>query len=218
MVMDTNIDAVFSSWEFNPWVLIPILITGLVYARSWRQLHSRAPHRFGFAQLIAFNAGLIAIVCALESPLDAFAGWLLTVHMIQHLLLMMVAPPLILYGAPYLPLLFGLPRDFLIDGVGPFLRSKSLNKFGRFIAHPVFCWSAFIVTNIGWHVPPMYELALQSTGWHQVEHLCFLTTALLFWWPVIQPYPSVSPMPRWVIIPYLFLADFQNTALSAFLV
>src|SRR5882762_8612392 len=218
MVMDTNIDAVFSSWEFNPWVLIPILITGLVYARGWRQLHRRAPHRFGFAQLIAFNAGLITIVCALESPLDAFAGWLLTVHMIQHLLLMMVAPPLVLYGAPYLPLLFGLPPDFLRNGIGPFLASSTVRRVNRFVAHPIFCWSAFILTSTVWHVPRMYELALSSSGWHELEHLCFLTTALLFWSPVIQPYPWAARVSRWVIIPYLFFADFQNSALSAFLV
>jgi cytochrome c oxidase assembly factor CtaG/ferredoxin len=216
--MDTITDAVFSSWEFNPWVLLPTLILGIIYARGWRQLHRRAPHRFGFPRLTAFYAGLITILCALLSPLDAFAGWLLTVHMIQHLLLMMVAPPLILYGAPYLPLLSGLPRQFLIDGVGPFLASRALRKAGRFLAHPAFCWSVFISTNIAWHLPVMYELALRSPTWHRVEHFSFLSTALLFWWPVIQPHPWVARAPRWTVIPYLFLADFQNTALAAFLV
>jgi cytochrome c oxidase assembly factor CtaG/ferredoxin len=216
--METISNAVFSSWELNPWVLIPTLILGILYGRGWWQLRRRAPHRFGYPQLIAFFAGLIAVLCALISPLDAFAGWLLTVHMIQHLVLMMVAPPLILYGAPYLPLLSGLPRDFLINGVGPFLGSPALRKVGRFVAHPVFCWSAFIFTNIAWHLPAMYELALRSPTWHRLEHLCFLTTALLFWWPVIQPYPWVARTPRWMILPYLFLADFQNTALSAFLI
>src|SRR5258708_4491146 len=100
---------------------------------------TRAPHRFGLSQLIAFQTGLIVIVCAILSPLDAFAGWLLTVHMIQHLLLMMAAPPLILYGAPYLPLLSGLPRDFLKNGVAPFLASGGLRKVGSFVAHPIFC-------------------------------------------------------------------------------
>jgi len=152
------------------------------------------------------------------SPLDAFAGWLLTVHMIQHLLLMMVAPPLLLYGAPYLPLLFGLPRDFLRDGLRPFLASPTLRKVGQFIVHPVFSLSAFVFTNTAWHVPVMYELALRSPTWHQVEHVCFLTTALLFWWPIIQPYPWVARTQRWLIVPYLFLADIQNTALSAFLI
>ncbi len=216
--MDTITDAVFSSWEFNPWLLLPTLILGIIYTRGWRQLHRRAPHRFGFPQLIAFHSGLITILCALLSPLDAFAGWLLTVHMIQHLLLMMVAPPLILYGAPYLPILSGLPRHFLTGGVGPFLASTTLRKVGRFVAHPAFCLSAFVFTNIAWHLPVMYELALRSPSWHRVEHLSFLTTALLFWLPVIQPHPWAARTPRWMVIPYLFLADFQNTALSAFLI
>lgn len=64
----------------------------------------------------------------------------------------------------------------------------------------------------------MYELALHSPTWHQMEHLCFVTTALLFWWPVIQPWPWVKKTPRLAIVLYLFLADFQNTALSAFLI
>lgn len=216
--METITDAVFSSWEFNTWVLMPALILAILYARGWKQLHRRAPHRFGFSQLMAFHAGLIIVLCALLSPLDAFAGWLLTVHMIQHLLLMMVAPPLILYGAPYLPILSGLPRHFLINGVGPFLASTTLRKIGRFVAHPAFCWSAFVFTNIGWHLPAMYELALRSPSWHRFEHFSFLITALLFWWPVIRPYPWAARTPRWMIIPYLFLADFQNTALSAFLI
>src|ERR1700750_1172972 len=131
--MDTIKDAVFSSWELNPWVLRPALILGIIYARGWRHLHRRAPHRFGLSRLIAFYAGLITLLCALLSPLDAFAGWLLTVHMIQHLLLMMAAPPLSLSGAPSLPLLSGLPRHFLIDGVGPFLASTTLRKVGRFV-------------------------------------------------------------------------------------
>jgi cytochrome c oxidase assembly factor CtaG/ferredoxin len=216
--METISNAVFCSWEFNPWVLMPTAILGTLYARGWLQLHRRAPDHFGFSQLTAFFAGLTTVVCALLSPLDAFAGWLLSVHMIQHLLLMMVAPPLILWGAPYLPLLSGLPRHFSINGVGPFLSSTVLRKVARFVSHPIFCGSAFISINIAWHLPVMYELALRSTAWHRVEHFSFLSTALLFWWPIIQPYPWVARTPRWMILPYLFLADFQNTALSAFLV
>ena len=216
--MDTISDAVFSSWDLNPWLLTLALVTGVLYARGWRRLYKRATHRFGLRQFTSFYAGLITILFALMSPLDAFAGWLLTVHMIQHLLLMMVAPPLLLYGAPYLPLLFGLPRDFLRDGLQPFLASPTLRKVGHFIVHPVFSLSAFVFTNTAWHLPAMYELALRSPTWHQVEHVCFLTTALLFWWPIIQPYPWVARTQRWLIVPYLFLADIQNTALSAFLI
>src|SRR5215813_6540422 len=119
-------NSLFGSWELNPAVLAPTLILAAVYARGWWQLHRRAPHRFDFSQLIAFFAGLTIVVFALCSPLHAYSGWLLTVHMIQHLLLMMVAPPLILLGAPYLPLLAGLPRDLLNNGVRPFLSSPVL--------------------------------------------------------------------------------------------
>jgi cytochrome c oxidase assembly factor CtaG len=211
-------NAFLSSWELNPWVLMPTICLGALYARGWVQLHRRAPHRFRFSQLAAFFAGLTTVAFALCSPLHAYAGWLLTVHMIQHLLLMMVAPPLILLGAPYLPLLAGLPRDLLSNAVGPILSSPSLRSVARFVSHPLFCWSVFITTNIGWHLPAMYELALRSTFWHEVEHVSFLSTALLFWWPIIQPYPWVTRTPRWMILPYLVLADFQNTALSAFLI
>jgi cytochrome c oxidase assembly factor CtaG len=200
--METISNAVLSSWEVNPWVLVPIAILGAIYTRGWWLLHRRAPDRFGLSQLAAFFAGLITIVVALLSPLDAFAGWLLTVHMIQHLLLMMVAPPLILWGAPYLPLLSGLPRRFSIDGVGPFLSSVVIRRIARFISHPLFCWSAFILVNVAWHVPVMYEIALRSPAWHRVEHFSFLSTALLFWLPIIQPRPGLrhpaladSPLP-----------------------
>ena len=98
--MDSITAAAFCSWDLNPSLLISTLTIALLYTRGWWQLQRRAPHRFGLSQLLAFYAGLITILIALMSPLHAFAGWLLTVHMIQHLLLMMVAPPLILYGAP----------------------------------------------------------------------------------------------------------------------
>jgi len=217
--MQTTIsDAVFSSWELNPWVLVPTAMVGAIYARGWWHLRRRAPDRFGFSQLTAFFVGLAIVVCALLSPLDAFAGWLLIVHMIQHLLLMMVAPPLILWGAPYLPLLSGLPRHFSINGLGPFLSSTVVRRVARFVSHPVFCWLAFISVNVAWHLPAMYELALRSPSWHRIEHFLFLSTALLFWLPIIQPRPWVARTAPWLMLPYLILADFQNTALSAFLV
>ncbi|MFM8764238.1 MAG: cytochrome c oxidase assembly protein, partial [Spartobacteria bacterium] len=152
----------------------------------------------------------------LASPLDAFASWLLSVHMVQHLLLTMVAPPLILQGAPFLPMLSGLPRRFVRSGLGPFLSEPNLKKLGTLLVHPFFAGPLFMLSNVLWHIPAFYELALSSPAWHQVEHLCFLTTAMLFWWPVVQPWPSRPAVPRWVLIPYLLVVDLQNTALSGF--
>jgi cytochrome c oxidase assembly factor CtaG len=73
----------------------------------------------------------------------------------------------------------------------------------------------FIVVLIVWHLPDLYELGLQSEGWHDFQHACFFTGALLFWWPVIRVWPSDPVWPRWAMIPYLISADIVNTALSA---
>jgi len=85
------------------------------------------------------------------------------------------------------------------------------------MTHPKVCWTALTVTTIVWHLPGLYELALVSEGWHQVQHTCFFAAALLFWWPVIQVWPSRPRWPRWMMIPYLVGADLINTTLSAVL-
>jgi cytochrome c oxidase assembly factor CtaG len=133
-------------------------------------------------------------------------------------MLMMVAPPLLVYGAPTLPLLRGLPNVVLKRGLGPLLAWTVLRRLERFFTHPVVGWLAFVMATVAWHVPALYELALHSHFWHHVQHLCFLSTGMLFWWPVLQPWPSRPRWPRWAMIPYLLLADIQNTALSAALV
>jgi cytochrome c oxidase assembly factor CtaG len=216
--MNPLAETIFRSWKPDYETLAVLLLACAIYARGWWRLRRLRPQRFGVARLASFLSGIAAILLAIASPLDAFADLLLTAHMVQHLLLLMVAPPLLLYGAPYLPILRGLPAHALKHGVGPFLASPGLQWFGRKLTHPLVCWLAFTITSLTWHAPKFYELALRSPFWHEVEHLCFLGAALLFWWPVIQPWPSRAQWPRWAMIPYLFLADFQNTALAAFLI
>jgi cytochrome c oxidase assembly factor CtaG/polyferredoxin len=214
--VDPITEAVLKSWNLDTWALAAMLLTVVIYVRGWREL--RQQPRYDLSRLVSFVAGLAVVFAALFSPLDAFSNLLLTAHMVQHLLLMMVAPPLILYGAPYLPLLRGLPRSVLKHGVGPFLTWPALQQAGRWLTHPLVCLFTFLTASVTWHLPRFYELALRSPGWHEIEHLCFLGTALLFWWPILQPWPSKTQWPRWALIPYLFLADLQNTALSAFFV
>lgn len=210
-------ESVFLSWSFQPFPAAGLTLTAVVYLLGWRRLHRQVPARFPPWRMVSFFAGLVVIHVALASPLDAFAGWLLIVHMVQHLLLTMLAPPLLLLGAPLLPVLRGLPRAVSRDGLGPFLASPLMHRVGRFLVHPLFAGPVFMVSNIAWHVPGLYELALGNVFWHRVEHVCFLVTALLFWWPVIQPWPSRAVWPRWAMVPYLLIADLQNTALAAFL-
>jgi cytochrome c oxidase assembly factor CtaG len=154
---------------------------------------------------------------AIGSPLNAFDDALLTVHMLQHLLLMSIAPPLILLGAPQLPLLHGLPQTFARGVMSPILRLHPVKRFGHLVANPTFCWLAAAFALIGWHVPAIFELTLRWNWLHELEHASFLGAGLLFWWPVIQPWPSVAHWPRWSIPLYLFAATLPCDALSAFL-
>jgi len=215
--MSDPADAVFSSWSIPIVPSFGILLSLAFYLRGWVRLQFQVPDRFPVWRLLAFTGGLAAFFVAIASPLDAFAGLLLQVHMIQHLLLLMLAPPLILAGAPYLPVLAGLPRWFTRDLLGPFLVWEPVKRIGRVLFHPLFTGAAFAASNLLWHIPPLYELALSSPGWHQVEHFSFLFTGLLFWWPLVQPWPSRPVWPRWAMIPYLLVADLQNTVLAAFL-
>jgi putative membrane protein len=114
-------------------------------------------------------------------------------------------------------LLHGLPQGFVRSVLGPFFRYPPVHEFGRIITHPAFCWLAATATVVAWHVPTLFELGMQSRAWHDVEHACFFVAGLLFWWPVIRPWPSLATWPRWSVPLYLFLATLPCDALSAFL-
>ena len=164
-----------------------------------------------------FFAGIFALWIAIGSPLNAFDDASLAVHMVQHLLLMAVAPPFILLGAPALPLLRGLPRWMVRGAVGRLFRWPQAQWLGRVSTDPAVCWIAASMALIAWHIPGAFELALRSDSWHKFEHACFFGTSLMFWWPVIQPFPSVARWPGWSIPLYLFLGTLPGGALGAFL-
>jgi cytochrome c oxidase assembly factor CtaG len=212
-----TLDAALRSWAFAPWLLAALLLTAGVYLRGWLMLQRRDPRRWNGGHLAAFLGGLAAIYLALASPVEPFAALLLQVHMVQHLLLMMVAPPLLWLGAPLFPLLRGLPRPVRVYWAAPLLAAPPLRRlFGR-LTHPLTALALFVAATWVWHAPPMYDLALRSSAWHYLEHACFLGTALLFWYPVVRPYPARPRWSAWLLLPCLMLADLSNTALAALL-
>ena len=200
--------------------LAPVLLSLLgrvLYTRGWLVLHRTRPHQFPLWRWVMFTSGLVSLYLALGSPLDAYDDVLLSVHMMQHLILMSVVPPLLLLGYPMVPILRGLPKWAVRGGLAPIIASQKLHRLGRAITQPVFAWMVMLTAFFGWHVPAAYELALHSEHWHEVEHVCFLITSLLFWWPVIRPWPSTPRKPGWFLIPYLLSADIANTILCALL-
>ena len=194
-----------------------MVLAAFLYLRGWLHLRSPSVNIIPAWRAGGFLLGLFLIWVAVGSPLAAFDEELLTVHMVQHLLLITIAPPLILVGAPLMPFLHGLPRPFVQSFLGPLFRWPPVQRVGRVLSHPAFCWLAAAAALVGWHVPAAFTVALQSETWHAVEHTCFLGSGFLFWWPVVQPWPGVLTRPRWSILLYLFLATLPCDILSAFL-
>jgi cytochrome c oxidase assembly factor CtaG len=209
--------AFVSSWSIPPAATFAIALWALVYLRGWWLLRRAGAGFLPGWRAAACLSGLGLLWTALASPLDVFNGFLLTAHMLQHMLLMMVAPPLILLGVPLIPVVRGLPRFAAREFAGPMLNWPVATGVGCVVTNPIVASLLMGIAMFLWHIPSLYELALRSSSWHQLEHATFFMTALMFWWPVVQPWPSRGQWPRWAIIPYLLVADLQNTALSAML-
>jgi cytochrome c oxidase assembly factor CtaG len=208
---------IFAAWS-PPIVLTGTLVVlGLVYVRGWLAIRKTRPDQFPSWRLGSFLLGLCVIWFAIASPLDGFADVLLSAHMVEHLLLMSFAPPLLLLGHPVVPLLRGLPRIMTIHLLGPLIRIKLLRRLGHILIMPLVAWFAMNLIFLGWHVPAAYDFALEHEHWHEFEHLCFLGTSIMFWWPLVRPWPTRESYAGWLLLVYLVMADIVNTILSAFL-
>jgi cytochrome c oxidase assembly factor CtaG len=153
----------------------------------------------------AFFSGVVIVILALTSPLDAAAGWLLSAHMLQHILLTTFGPPLILLGLPS-----GSLRRFLPPGSRAF-------RLVRRLGAPFVAGAVFIVNMWVWHIPALYELALEHQKVHELMHACFLATGLLFWWPIIAPLPEASTAGPGARLLYIFVSGFPMGVLALLL-
>jgi putative membrane protein len=176
------------------------LVPAIAYLRGWRQSSIPA------WRAVSFFLGLLCTWIAAASPVASLDDRMLTAHMIQHLLLMTFAPPLIWLGEPVKVMLHDLPQHSV------------LRQLGRVLGDPVFCWLAAAASLVAWHIPVLFQLAMHSPTWHLMEQASFFGTGLLFWWPVVQPWPSVARWPRWSMLLYLFLATLPCDVLSGLLV
>jgi cytochrome c oxidase assembly factor CtaG len=210
--------AIFAEWTPPIILTVTLIVIGLVYTRGWFAIRRTRPSQFPPSRLVYFLAGLAVIWLAIASPLDGFADVLLSAHMVEHLLLMSFAPPFLLLGYPVVPLLRGLPRGIVVSLLGPLFRATTLRQLGHILTAPLVAWLAMNLVFLGWHVPAAYDFALEHERWHEFEHLCFLGTSILFWWPVIRPWPTRAAYSGWLLLLYLVMADVVNTILSAFLV
>jgi putative membrane protein len=215
--MITDGHPLLRSWSPPVVVSATLCLAAILYIRGWLRLRDACPNLISVWRLTAFLAGVAGIWLAIGSPLAAFDDVSLTAHMAQHVLLMSVSPPLILLGWPALPILRGLPQSIARRPIGPFLRLKVVKRAGHFVTGPAVCWFVAALALTVWHVPSVFEAALRSDWLHELEHASFLAAGFLFWWPVVQPWPSAARCPRWSIPLYLFCATLPCDLLSGFL-
>ena len=198
-------------WSFQPLLQVPLLLTAILYlggARRVAREHpaSPVPRR----RVVAFIAGLAAIEIALQSGIEAYDTTLFSVHMIQHVLLTLVAAPLLVLGAPVTLLLRVAGHDQRRRYVLPVLHGRIV----RLLTHPVVAWLLFSAVMWGTHFSPLFDASLEDPLVHDLEHLLYLSSALLFWWPAIGSDPAPWRMAHPARILYLFLQMPQNTFLA----
>jgi cytochrome c oxidase assembly factor CtaG len=215
--MSTATQSIFAEWSPPFWLTVAVILVSAIYVRGWFAIRRTRPAYFTGARLSCFLGGMFILWLAIASPIDGFADVLLSAHMVQHFLLMSAVPPLLVLGAPVVPLLRGLPRWSIKRIVGPLIALRWLRAVSHFFTNPLVAWLIFNAVFLGWHLPKAYDYALRNENVHDFEHICFLTTALLFWWVILHPWPAGVRSSGWMILLYLLSADIVNTVLSGFL-
>jgi putative membrane protein len=199
------------------WISVALSLAAVVYLHRWLRAVWLVPKRVKGWRVCSFFVGLLLIWAALGSPLSLLDHDLLTAHMVQHLLLMTLAPPLILLGAP-LNLLPQRPVQAFAEPTARPLYWTPTRQLVGMLLHPAVGWLAAAGTLVVWHIPGVFVLGLRSEMWHGIEQASFLVAGLLFWWPVVEPSRDALRWPDWSILLYLFLATLPCDVLSGFLV
>jgi len=187
--------------SIHPEVVLAAAVAAGLYARALRWAPARR------SQAACFVGALLAMLVALNGPLHDLSDWyLFSAHMVQHLVLTLVAPPLLLKG---------LPADMADALLRPLLARPLTAAVVRTVTRPLPAFSLYAVGLIGWHLPAPYNAALEMHGWHVVEHLVLVGTAVLGWWPVLSPSRALPPLPYAAQLLYLFVFGMPMTVVAA---
>jgi putative membrane protein len=200
--MDPAPPFAWTSGEIHADVVLAVGLLAAAYAVAWTRGQPG-----GHCQPALFLASLVVLLAALNGPLhDLSDYYLFSAHMVQHLLLTLVVPPLALAGTP------GWMADALLR---PLRRRRMLGALAHAVTRPVAALGFYAVALIGWHLPAPYEVALEHHAWHVVEHLVLISTALLAWWPVLSPSALLPRLHYGTQILYLFAFGIPMTVVAA---
>ena len=195
----------WAGWDADPSIIIGCGALLALYAWAVGPLR----RKYGWAesvdnrQVLWFTGGVVLTFLSLTGPLHALSDYFLfSAHMVQHMLIMLLMPPMMLMGIP----------DWLIRAV---LRKPGMLRVGRFLTHPLIAFAIYNATFIIWHFPFLYNTALENHNLHIVQHIMFMTAAVIMWWPVVNPSPELARMNTPVRLLYLFALGIPMSVVSA---
>ena len=204
-------------WDLAPWLVFLMALSAFGYGLGLRRLWTHAGGRRGVSsqQAWAFALGWLSLVLALMSPLDPLGGRLFSAHMLQHELLMVVSAPLLVLGRPLATWTWALsPAQRRV--VGRLFQRRGWVGFWSALTDPLVAWALHALALWAWHIPAAFDAALQNNALHILQHVCFLGTALFFWWSVLGHDPRGRYGPGHSAA-YLFATMMHTSALGALL-
>jgi cytochrome c oxidase assembly factor CtaG len=205
------------AWTFDPTVIVGLLLAAGLYWRGLARMRRMRAAGFAAWRPWAFGAGLAILAIALLSPIATYDGHLFALHMTQHLMIAVAAPPLLLLGAPLVPFLWGLPTTER-RGLGRLLvPGRPLHVVLHALTTPWLAVVVFLVTLSVWHVPALYDAAQGRSAAHVLEHALLIGTGMLFWWPIVHPSGGQRRLGYGIGIAYVFAAALQSNAVGALL-
>ena len=201
-----------TGWLWSDWNIEPTIAIGLLAMLTGYLLLTRdsgtesSPDRVTTGrQKASFIAGLVTLFVALGPPLDDWSDhYLLLAHMVQHLLLILLAAPLLLVGIP----------AWMLE---PLTRNRVTNTIGYWLTRPVIAYAIANLVVVLWHVPVLYDAALRSQPMHVLEHATFIATGILAWWPIAGPLPQWPRLPLSLQSLYFFAMTIPGSAVGAFI-
>lgn len=213
--MNLWLRAALFAWEFRPEVLLPIVLAAVLYTSGWIRLrrlgHRRLASRL---RLLAYLSGLLVLCLALLSFIDLLGGQLFLMHMVQHLLLTMLVPILIWSTDPFPVVVWALPSTMRRMIVGLLHSGTGARRVLTVVTRPNVAWLFYITIFLGWHDPTLYNLSLRSDWVHDLQHITFTASALLFWWHIFGAAPHLHRQPNMLLRMGYVLAAIPPTMLT----
>jgi len=208
-------DDLWTAWRFEPSVLIPIVLSILIYGWGLYKLWAQAGAGRGIMarHWVSFLGAILALLVGLVSPLDALSEALFSAHMVQHLILMLVVAPLLVVSEFPRAFLWAIPRR-QAHALGHGVHQGPVSRIWQGLSHPIVVWCLFTIVLWLWHAPVLFEAALRNQTIHTLEHICLLATAMFFWW-VLFRHSGPDHIRFGVAIPYLFLTVLQSGIFGA---